>query len=56
MQFPIKTSAGNPALNCYVNLFYGHAFKQLFEFAEQQPDGKLPIPVRVLCSAGNHDY
>ena len=45
----VTTSAVNPALSCYVNLFYGLAFKQLFEFAEQQPDGKLPIPVRVLC-------
>lgn len=24
-------------------------FKQLFEFAQQQPDGRLPIPVQMIC-------
>ena len=45
----ITTSAVNPSLNCFVNLFYSQLFKQLFEFAETQPDAKLPIPVSVLC-------
>lgn len=45
----VSTSPVNPALNCFVNMFYGHAFKQLFEFAETQPNGRLPIPVHVLC-------
>lgn len=45
----ITTSAVNPALSRFVNLFYGDAFKQLFEFAEKQPDGRLPRPVRVIA-------
>lgn len=45
----VSTSAVNPALNCFVNIFYGQLFKQLFEYAESRPDGKLPIPVHVLC-------
>lgn len=45
----ITSSPVNPALNCFINTFYGHVFKQLFEFAEKQPDGTLPIPVHVLA-------
>lgn len=45
----ICTSAVNPALNSFVNMFYSQMFKQLFEFAESLPDGRLPVPVRVLC-------
>ncbi len=45
----ITTSPVNPALNCFVNMFYGQAFKQLFEFGEEQQDGRLPIPVRFIC-------
>ena len=45
----ITTSAVNPALNCYVNIFYSQMFKQLFEYAESLPSGKLPIPVSVLA-------
>ena len=45
----ITTSAVNPSLNCFVNMFYAQMFKQLFEFAESLPSGQLPIPVSVLC-------
>lgn len=45
----VTTSAVNPALHRFVNMFYAQAFKKLFEFAEEQPGGVLPIPVRVLC-------
>ncbi len=45
----ISTSAVNPALNCFINMFYAQMFKQLFEYGESHPDGKLPIPVSVLC-------
>ena len=45
----VTTSPVNPALNCVINLFYGHAFKELFEFAEDRPDGKLPVPVHLLA-------
>ena len=45
----ITSSPVNPSLHFFVNMFFGHVFKQLFEFAEDQPDGMLPIPVHVLC-------
>ncbi|MBQ9199654.1 MAG: type IV secretory system conjugative DNA transfer family protein [Lachnospiraceae bacterium] len=45
----IVSSPVNPALNRYINMFYSQMFKQLFEFAEELPDGRLPIPVTVLC-------
>lgn len=43
------TSPVNKALNSFANIFYGHLFKKLFEFGEMQSDGKLPVPVDVLC-------
>lgn len=45
----VTSSAVNPALQYFVNTFYAQAFKSLFEYAEDLPDGKLPIPVHVLC-------
>lgn len=45
----ISTSAVNPALHCFINIFYAQTFKTLFEYAESLPIGKLPIPVHVLC-------
>ena len=45
----ITTSAVNPSLHCFVNMFYAQAFKQLFEYAENCPEGTLPVPVHVLC-------
>lgn len=45
----VSTSAVNPALHCFVNIFYAQAFKTLFEYAESLPDGRLPIPMHVLC-------
>lgn len=45
----VTTSAVNPALHSFVNMFYGQAFKELFEYAENRPDGVLPVPVHVLC-------
>ena len=45
----ISTSAVNPTLNKFVNIFFSQAFKCLFEYAEEQPNGKLPVPVRMIC-------
>ena len=45
----VTSSAVNPALSCFVNIFYSQIFKSLFEFAETREDGTLPIPVHVLC-------
>lgn len=44
----VTTSAVNPVLNNFVNLFFGQAIKQLFEFAEKQPAGMLSVPVHML--------
>lgn len=45
----VSTSAVNPAMNCFVNMFYSQMFKKLFEYAESFPTGKLPIPVSILA-------
>ena len=45
----VSTSAVNPTLHCFVNMFYSIMFKELFEFAESRKEGTLPIPVHVLC-------
>lgn len=45
----ITTSPVNSSLNSFISSFYGTVFKELFEFAEDQADGKLPIPVDVLA-------
>lgn len=44
----ITTSAVNSALHRFVNMFSGQMLKDLFEYAEEQPDGRLPIPVRMM--------
>ena len=45
----VTTSAVNPSLNAFAGLFYSHAVKELFEYAEAREDGVLPIPVHLLC-------
>lgn len=45
----VTTSAVNPALHSFIATFYGQLFKQLFEYGEEQPDGRLPIDVTVLA-------
>ena len=45
----VSSSAVNPSIHGFVNLFYAQAFKELFEIAEGQPDGRLPVPVHMLC-------
>ncbi len=45
----ISTSPVNPSLNCFINMYYAQMFKGLFEYAETFPNGRLPIPVSVLC-------
>ena len=45
----VTTSPVNPSLNFFINMFYGTAIKQLFEYAEGRPDGTLPVPVHILC-------
>lgn len=45
----VTTSAVNPSLNAFAGLFYSHAVKELFEFAEAREDGVLPRPLHLLC-------
>lgn len=45
----VSTSAVNPALNSFINIFYAQMIKQLFEYAEKLPEGRLPVPVHMLC-------
>lgn len=45
----VITSPVNPALANLVSVFYATAMKELFELAEQMPDGKLPIPTHLIC-------
>lgn len=45
----VSTSAVNPSLHYFINMFYAQAFKTLFEYAESLPHGRLPVPVHVLC-------
>lgn len=45
----VTTSAVNPSLNAFAGVFYSHAVKQLFEYAESREDGILEIPVHLLC-------
>lgn len=45
----VTSSAVNPSLHSFVNMFFAQAIKSLFEFAEAQPDGRLPVPVDIIC-------
>lgn len=43
------TSPVNHALSNLVGVFYSTAMKELFELAEQNPDGRLRIPTHMVC-------
>lgn len=45
----VTTSAVNPALHTFVNMFYSQMFKELFEIGEANESGKLNIPIQVVC-------
>ena len=45
----IVTSPVNPALHPFANLVFGSMFKELFEYAEKLPNGRLPIPLTAIC-------
>lgn len=45
----IVTSPVNPALHPFANLVFGSLFKELFEYAESLPGGRLPIPLTAIC-------
>lgn len=45
----ILTSPVNPALHPFANLVLGALFKELFEYAESRPNGRVPIPLMAIC-------
>lgn len=45
----VVSSPVNPGLNAFISLFYATAMKELFEYAEEQPDGCLPITTHMVC-------
>ena len=45
----IITSPVNLAHHPFANLLLGTMFKELFEFGESLPGGRLPIPLNVIC-------
>lgn len=45
----ILTSPVNPALHPFANLAFGTMFKELFEYGEELPGGRLPIPLMAIC-------
>lgn len=45
----IVTSPVNPALHPFANLVFGSMFKELFEYAEELPGSRLPIPLTAIC-------
>lgn len=45
----ITSSPVNPSINSFISLFYAQLFKELFDYAENQPDGKLPVPVHLIA-------
>ena len=47
----VSTSAVNPALKFYANLFYCQMFKELFEYAESRADldYQLPLETHIIC-------
>lgn len=45
----ILTSPVNPAHHPFANLVLGTMLKELFEYAESLPSGRLPIPLTLIC-------
>ena len=45
----ILTSPVNPALHPFANLMLGTMFKELFEYGESLPGGRVPIPLMAIC-------
>lgn len=45
----ILTSPVNSALHPFANLMLGSMFKELFEYAEELPGGRVPIPLMTIC-------
>ena len=48
----VLTSPVNPALHPFANLMLGTLFKELFEYAESLPGGRVPVPLTAGDDAG----
>ena len=45
----IKTSPMNTALYNFINIMYTDMFRRLFEYAESKPEGRLDVPIHIIC-------
>ena len=45
----ITTSPMNRALQSFINLLYADMFRELFETAEKNDEGRLKVPVHIIC-------
>ena len=45
----VTSSPVNPSLNTFINMFYAHIFKELFEIGERRDSGVLPRQIHMLA-------
>lgn len=45
----ITTSPMNKTLQNFINVLYADMFRELFETAEQREEGRLKVPVHIIC-------
>ena len=45
----VTSSPVNPSLNTFINMFYAHIFKELFEIGERRDSGVLPRQIHLLA-------
>ena len=45
----IRTSPVNKVMNCFVNMMYSDMFRDMFEYAESNSNGRMDVPVHVIC-------
>ncbi|MBR1855059.1 MAG: type IV secretory system conjugative DNA transfer family protein [Lachnospiraceae bacterium] len=45
----ITTSPMNRSLQSFINLLYADMFRELFEEAESHEDGRMDVPVHIIC-------
>lgn len=45
----VLNSPMNKSLSSLVNMMYSDLFKEIFEEAEEKPEGRLDIPVHIVC-------
>ena len=45
----VTSSPVNPSMNTFINMFYAHIFKELFEIGERRESGVLPRQIHMLA-------